>query len=164
MSTQIHMVWQWLWDRICVGYLCGLDSGIFLWLKVFGGSWEHKSSQMSTPCVWTWIWTIFGCLLLHEYTYDGSGCETECVWGTCVDLIPAHLYDWRSLAEVERIKAVKCRVLIYTREFERFSGAYVHTNTNGMLVVVRQNMCGVPVWTWFGHISIIEGLWRKLRA
>ena len=50
----------------------------------------------------TWIWTIFGCLLLHEYTYHGNGCETEYVWGTCV--------------------------------------------------------------SWVRHISIIEGLWRKLRA
>jgi hypothetical protein len=44
---------------------------------------------------------------------------------------------------------VKCRVRVYNRdsEFERFSGAYCFTNTHGMLEVVRQNMCGVPVWT-----------------
>jgi hypothetical protein len=107
---------------------------------------------------------FFGSLCLHKYTWYASGCGTEYVWGTCVDLIPAYFYDWRSLAEVESIKAVKCRVLLYTRQFEWFSGAYVYTNTHGMLVVVRQNMCGVPVWTWFRHISMIEGRWRKLRA
>jgi hypothetical protein len=69
------------------------------------------------------------------------------VWGTCVDFNPAYLYRSRTLAEVERIKVVKCRVRVYNREFERFVGAYCFTNTHGMLVVVRQNMCGVPVWT-----------------
>ena len=117
IASRIHIWWQWLWDRKRVGYLCGLDSGIFLWLKVFGGSWEHKSSEITRPCAWTWIWAVFGCLLLHEYTYDGSGCETESVWGTCVDLIPAYFYDWRSLAEVESIKAVKFRDLVYKCEF-----------------------------------------------
>ena len=28
----------------------------------------------------------FDLLLLHKYTFQGRGCETECVWGTCVDL------------------------------------------------------------------------------
>ena len=64
-----------------------------------------------------------------------------------MDLIPAYLYHSRTLAEVEIIKAVKCRVLVYNCEFERLSGAYCFTNTHGMLVVVRQNMCGMPVWT-----------------
>ena len=164
IPTQIHTWWQVLWDRICAGYLCGLDSGISLSFKDFGGSWEHKSSEMSTPCVWTSIWAVVGCLMLRKYTWYASGCETEYVWGTCVDLIPAYLYHWRTLAEVESIKAVKCRVLLYNREFERLSGAYSFTNTHGMLVVVRQNVCGIPVWTWFRHICIIEGLWRKLRA
>jgi hypothetical protein len=27
-----------------------------------------------------------------KYTFFDSGCETESVWGTCVDLIPAYLY------------------------------------------------------------------------
>jgi len=69
------------------------------------------------------------------------------VWGTCVDLIPAYLYQSRTLAEVERIKAVKCRHRVYERQSERLSGAYSFANTDGMLVVVRPNMCGVPVWT-----------------
>ncbi len=44
---------------------------------------------------------VFGCLFLHKYTCDGSGCETEYVWGTCVDLIRAYFYHWRTLPEVE---------------------------------------------------------------
>ena len=64
-----------------------------------------------------------------------------------MDLNPAQLSDSSTVAEVERIKVVKSRVLVYNREFERFVGAYCFTNTHGMLVVVRQNMCGVPVWT-----------------
>ena len=29
----------------CVGYLCGLESGIAQWLQHFGGSWERKSVE-----------------------------------------------------------------------------------------------------------------------
>ncbi len=47
ISSQIHMRWKWLYDRICVGYLCGLESGISLWLPEFGGSWEHTTTEMS---------------------------------------------------------------------------------------------------------------------
>ena len=50
-SWQIHMSWQWLCDRICVGYLCGLQSGISVWLQEFGGCWENKTSEMSSPCI-----------------------------------------------------------------------------------------------------------------
>ncbi len=42
--SQIHMVWKWFSVRICVGCLCGLDSGISLSLKDVDGSWEHKNS------------------------------------------------------------------------------------------------------------------------
>ena len=34
-------IWQWLWDRICVGYLYWLDSGKSQWLKHIGGSWNR---------------------------------------------------------------------------------------------------------------------------
>ena len=34
-------------EGVCVGYLCGLDSGIPLCLKLFGGSGEHKTSGKS---------------------------------------------------------------------------------------------------------------------
>jgi hypothetical protein len=163
IASRIHIWWQWLWDRICVGYLCGLDSGIAQWLQHFGGSLENKSSEMSRPCAWSWISPVFGCPFLHKYAFDGSCCQTECVLGTCVNLSPAYLYHWRTLAEVESINVVKCRVLLHNRKFERFSGANTFTNTHDMLVAVGQNMCGVPVWTWFRHISISQGLWRKLR-
>ena len=78
--------------------------------------------------------------MLHKYTCDASGCETEYVRGTCVDLIPAYLFDCRTVAEVERIQVVKCRDRVYKREFERFLDAYCFTNTHVMLVAVRQNM------------------------
>ncbi len=55
---------------------------------------------------------------------DVSGCVTEYVWGTCVDLSPGYLYLNRTLPEVESIKTANCRVRVYKREFERFSGAY----------------------------------------
>jgi hypothetical protein len=61
-------------------------------------------------------------------------------------------------------KVVKCRVLLHSREFEQFLGTYFFTNTHGMVVVVRHDMCGVPVWTWVRHNSIIETLWRELRS
>ena len=149
IASRIHIWWWWLWDRICVGNMWGLASGIAQWLqhfvtswehksceihkyngeferflgaysytnthmmavvvrqnacgvpvwtwfrgispslKDFGGSWEDKRSEMSSPAIYTSIWAVFGCLLLHEYTYDGGGCETEYVWGTCEDLLPA---------------------------------------------------------------------------
>ena len=53
---------------------------------------------------------------------------------------------------------------VYKREFERLSGVYCFTNTHGMLVVVRQNMCGVPVWTGFRHNTIIDDRGRKTRG
>ena len=56
--------------------------------------------------------------------------------------------------EVERIKAVNCRACVY--KVERFSGVYSITNTHVMVVVVRQNMCGGPVWTGIRDTSIIE--------
>ena len=52
--------------------------------------------------------------------------------GTCVDFIPAYLYHSRTLAEVESIKAVTFRVLLYNCEFQRFLGAYVYTSTHMM--------------------------------
>ena len=102
--------------------------------------------------------------MLHQYTCDSSGCETEYVRGISVDLCPAYLYRSRTLAEVEGIKVLKCRDRVYKREFERFLEVYCYTNTHGMLVVVRQNMCGVPAWTSIRHSSVIEALWRKLKA
>ena len=72
---------------------------------------------------------------------------TEYVCGTCVDLSPGYLYDSRTLEEGERIKVLQCRDCVHKRDFEWFLTAHILTNTHVMLVVVRQNMCGVPVWT-----------------
>ena len=46
---QRHMRWQWLGDGICVGHLWKVQSKIPQWLKQFGTSWQHKSSEMSSP-------------------------------------------------------------------------------------------------------------------
>ena len=93
------------------------------------------------------LFKTFDLLLLHKYTFDGSGCETQCVWGTCVDLSPGYLYVCSSLAEVESIKAAKRRLCVYKRAYLRLLTSYCFTNTHGKVVVVRQNVCGVPVWT-----------------
>ena len=61
---------------------------------------------------------------------------TDYVWGTCVDLSPGDLYDCRSLAEVESIKPLKCRLRVYKRDFERFLTAHILTDTHAMTVVV----------------------------
>ena len=71
--------------------------------------------------------------------------ETECVWGTCVDLSPGYLYVCSSLAEVDSIKAAKRQLHVNKREFLRLLTSYCFTNTHGKVVVVRQNVCGVPV-------------------
>jgi hypothetical protein len=92
----------------------------------------------------TVIPVIFGCLFLHQYTWDGSGCQTECVWGTCLEWNPAYLYHSRTLAEVESTISKKCRVRLHKRQLERFSGAFFYTSTHFMLVVARHNVCGVP--------------------
>jgi hypothetical protein len=43
-------------------------------------------------------------------------------------------------------------------------GAYSVTNTCVSVVVVRQNMREVRVWTGIWDTSSIEGVWRKLRV
>jgi hypothetical protein len=86
------------------------------------------------------------------------------VWGTCVDLFAEYLYVCRSLAEVESIKAAKRRLCVYKRAFLRLLTSYCFTNTHGKVVVVRQNVCGVPVWTCIRDISMFAGVWRKLTA
>ena len=58
---------------------------------------------------------------LHAYTFHGSGCETEYVWGTSlkVPLNPAYLYHSSTLAEVENTNSVKYRNRVYKRPFEK---------------------------------------------
>ena len=88
ISSQILTRWQWLCDRIRVRYLFGVESRICLWLPEFGGSWEHKTTEMLSRCVYMWHLADFGWPHLHKYTCDGRGCVTDYVWGTCVELIP----------------------------------------------------------------------------
>jgi hypothetical protein len=58
------------------------------------------------------------------------------VCGTCVDLSPGYVYDCRSLAEVESIKPLKCRVRVYKRDFQELLTVHILTNTHVMTVVV----------------------------
>ena len=102
---------------MCVGYLCGLDSGISPYFQPVGGSCEHRSIEKSTECVQSGIFATCDLPFLHKYTLEGSGCETECVRGTCVDFSPTHLYVCSRLAQVESIKAAKSRLRVYKRTF-----------------------------------------------
>ena len=43
------------------------------------------------------FFATFDLLFVHKYTCQGSGGETECVWGARVDLIPGYLYVCRKL-------------------------------------------------------------------
>ena len=76
------------------------------------------------------IFVISDLLFPHKYTWEGSGCGTECVWGTCVDLIPGYFYVCSSLAEVESIKAAKSRLCVYKHAFfATFDLLFVHKCT-----------------------------------
>ena len=48
---------------------------------------------------------------------EGSGYETECVRGICVDFSPTYLYVCSRLTEVESTKAAKSRLCVYKRTF-----------------------------------------------
>jgi hypothetical protein len=146
------------------GYLCGLQSNIALCLQPGGASWDHKSSQKSTVWVSTCFSATFDLMFLHTHTCNGSGYETECVWCTCVDMCPKYLHVWNCGAEVEIIKASKCRLCGYKRAFLRLLTFCFFTNTHAMVVVMRQNVCGVSVWTWFRDTAIFADSGRKLRA
>jgi len=91
--------------------------------------------------------------MLHNYRDVYSCWETEYVWDTCMKLIPAFLSDWSTLPEVESIKSMKSWYTTVSSSDCR--GAYSYANTHMMAVVVEWNMCGVPVWTWFRHSSVI---------
>ena len=58
------------------------------------------------------FFVTFDLLLLHKYTWEGSGCETEWVWGTCVDLSPGYLGVCSSWAEVDSITTAKSRLRV----------------------------------------------------
>ena len=76
------------------------------------------------------IFVISDLLLVHKYTWEGSGSETECVWSTCVDLIPGYQYVCSSLAEVESTKAAKSRLRVCEMSiFATFDLLLVHKYT-----------------------------------
>ena len=96
-----------------------------------------------------------------------SGCQAEYVRGTCMDGMPwkpGYLQHRVTLAEFESVQVGTCPVRVYRPQFHRFLSAYSVTNTYVSVVVVRQNMREVPVWTGIRDTSSIEGVWRKLRA
>ena len=108
----------------------------------------RASRQRKVDCVCKRAFFVtFDLLFHHKYAWEGSGCETECVCGTCVDLSPEYLGVCSSWAEVDSIKAATSRLCVYKRAFLRLLISYCFTNTHGKVVVVRQNVCGVPVWT-----------------
>ena len=78
---------------------------------------------------------------------EGSGYETECVRGICVDFSPTYLYVCSRLAQVQIMKSAKSRLRVYKRTFLRLLTSYFFTSTHGKVVVVRQNVCDEPVWT-----------------
>ena len=77
---------------MCVGCSCGLNSWICLCLKLLGGSFDGKAANCRLRVCKMSIFVISDLLLVHKYTWAGSGCGTECVWSTCVDLIPGYVY------------------------------------------------------------------------
>ena len=81
-----------------------------------------------------------------------------------MDLSPEYLYVCSSLAEVESTTAAKSRLCVYKRAILRLLISYCFTNTHGKVVVVRQNVWGVPVWTCIRDISMFAAVGRKLRA
>ncbi len=58
----------------------------------------------------------------YLYTLENSDCVTEYVGGTCVDLCPGYLHLNWTLSEVESVKPANCRLRVFNREFERYSG------------------------------------------
>ncbi len=81
-----------------------------------------------------------------------------------MDLSPEYLDVCSSWAEVESIKAAKSRLRVYKRAILRLLTSYCFTNTHGKVVVVRQIVCVVFVWTCIRNISMFAAVGRKLRA
>ena len=139
---------KWNVETVCINvslsdfqvYLHGLASGISQASKESGRSWEDKNRQMSSPCVFTsqWFWA---CLFHLKYTCNDSGCQTEYVWGTCMDWNPGYLQHRDSLTEVESVKWGKCWDRVYKREFQRFLGTYSITSTHVIVVVATDRIC-----------------------
>jgi hypothetical protein len=92
---------------------------------------------------------------------EGSGYETECVRGICVDFSPTYLYVCSRVVQVEIIKAAKSRVCGYKRAFLRLLTFCFFTHTHAMVVVMRQNVCDVPAWTCVRNVSMFETVGPK---
>jgi hypothetical protein len=71
---------------------------------------------------------------------------------------PRYLFVCSCLAEVESMKQAKSRLGVYKRAFLRLLTSYFFTNTHAMVVVVRQKVCGIPVWTRLRDISMFEAV------
>ena len=102
--------------------------------------------------------------MLDQSKCDGSGWETEYVWGTCVEHTPKYLRNCSSLAQDESVEAFKYLARVYKRQFELCFGVCCLTNTHVMAVVGTTNMCGVPVQSILPNTSILEAVWHKLTA
>jgi hypothetical protein len=97
------------------------------------------------------IFVISDLQLLHIYTWKGSGCETECAWSTCVDLIPGYMYVCSSWAEVESIKSAKSGLCVYKHAFfATFDLLFVHKYT-------CQGSGGETECVWGARVDLIPG-------
>jgi hypothetical protein len=85
----------------------------------------------------------------------GSVCETLCVGDLC--WLESGISQWLKHFGGSW-KHKNCETHVYNRKFEWSRGV------NRIVLVVRQNMCGVSSWTCIRHISVNEELWRKLSA
>ena len=95
--------------------------------------------------------------LWHREYRDGEGemqvqKERESERGEGSNSSPGYVYDSGYFTEVESITAAKSRhskstMRVYKSAFLRLLTCYCFRNTHFKAVVVRQNVCGVPVWT-----------------
>jgi hypothetical protein len=121
------------------------------WRKIDTSNlWNSRINRKSG-----WLfWTSVGRQMLHNYRNVYSCWETEYVWDTCMKLIPTYLSEWITLPEVKSMKSMKsCYTTVSSSDCK---GVYSYVNTHMMVVVVKWNMRGVPVWTWFRHSSVNE--------
>jgi hypothetical protein len=71
---------EWVWGT-CV------DSGISLCLKLLGGSWEHKSSEKSTVCVYTSIFVIFDLRRVSRAAFATLNWSRSCRSNLCSSFV-----------------------------------------------------------------------------
>ena len=104
-------------------------------------------------------------MFLHPYTWEDSGCLSEWVLGTCVDLIRGCLYVWNCWEEVERIKTSQrlcvCRLTftITNRVFRLMSTPNIETYEFFPLILSntlseRSTSNPKPDSFWFGGQSL----------